>query len=1210
MTKNNTSFADRSQTLLKQAADGHSGVLLVHGVSGVGQSDAVTAIKAGVSSVSGGLVLEGRCSVQAAKAFEPIHGIVGTLQLCASGDCDPGLLSAVTTRLAQVVVQLDEDGTPLRRMDQLGGIRDSRVNRYEDVRRLLCEVAQKRPTVVVVHDIHFADDDTLCLLEYLVRDINGGVPIIGASAHRSARPAMVFTVNDDTPMGRRTLRRFQTHSVVESVPIAPLDNDGLAAMLTEPVLSSKLMRLTEGRPARLRALVSALPNDLDELIRYRLTALDSQSLHVLRVLEAASTTSAIPGTLASVADVAWSVLNELKAEEFLVDEVVDGKSHVRLNDAYARHSILAPSSDDEKHAIHDAWSQYWTEQYDASGDEVQQLRAFRHLLQSERVEEAASIALRLHQWLAQNGGLQQSAELLESVLSVASTHQSELTIALIDVHVSMGCFERALDLCNDLVDSADTYVDLRRAQIHGLQGDLDAANIALSTLYNADDMPADLRQVVTCEWIDVLIRKGALDEAETLCDALDDPPETVSLSRGKIAFWRGDYQAATDAYDTLLTGRNPERVALRAIVLHNLGLVDLRVGQYRQATHRLQEALALFEQNARYFEATVCRHNLGIAYEFGQRLGLAISMFEQTIDGFERLGKQANLAGAINSLGDLYLGIGEYWKARRLFEHSQSIAEKNGLDYMCAFNDLRLGQVARLEGATSDAMDRLERARSSLETLGHTHELMEARLALAQCAYDRQDTSAARTHLKTILGSEHEESEARAQLVQASMDRAKHPTRALDAVERAEQVLDRLEQWSGVAEAWWVMGAIFAHAGRTAEANEAYEKGRAVVARWRGNVPEQHRDAFDAQRLIVELNNAVSQPAAAAPPKAAPKQSAPVISDDQPIQYRGIIGRSQGMLRVFKTIDRIATADATILVTGESGTGKELIAQAIFEASNRADKPFVRVNAAAYADSLLESELFGHEKGSFTGAVARKIGAFEQADGGTLFLDEIGDISPKMQVSLLRALQEGEVRRVGGRLPIHVNVRVVCATNRDLDQMVKEGTFRQDLYFRVKGLPIELPALRDRGEDLNLIANHILAGLAEQYDRTLFLDESASAILRRHTWPGNVRELENVLRSVIFFVDDDTITEADLLQHTALKDMGFDESVALVDVSVPENIEAGFDLAEAKRVMEIEYIQRALDQTNGNITQAAALLSMKRPRLSQKIKEYRLKGRL
>jgi sigma-54 specific flagellar transcriptional regulator A len=347
-------------------------------------------------------------------------------------------------------------------------------------------------------------------------------------------------------------------------------------------------------------------------------------------------------------------------------------------------------------------------------------------------------------------------------------------------------------------------------------------------------------------------------------------------------------------------------------------------------------------------------------------------------------------------------------------------------------------------------------------------------------------------------------------------------------------------------------------------------------------------------------------------------------------------------------VDKVADSDSTILIQGESGTGKELIAEAIHKNSERADKPFVRVNCAAFVETLLLSELFGHEKGAFTGAMARKQGRFELADGGTLFLDEIGDISPNTQVSLLRVLQERTFERVGGSSPIHVDVRVIVATNRNLEEMVRRGDFRLDLYYRLKGVILDLPPLRERHQDIVRLLHHFVAeygtpGRPQRFSR------EALRFLARYSWPGNVRELKNFTRSIILFVDDPVIELPHVLQFeeffadgeiaetlpdefdTIFESDGdttepaeTDKPVRLdqvVDVEAhresdepaaeqtgfrnPEEallawaVQEGLGLPELRKRLDIECIKHALTETGGNITQAAQLLDMKRPRLSQ-----------
>jgi nitrogen regulation protein NR(I) len=238
-----------------------------------------------------------------------------------------------------------------------------------------------------------------------------------------------------------------------------------------------------------------------------------------------------------------------------------------------------------------------------------------------------------------------------------------------------------------------------------------------------------------------------------------------------------------------------------------------------------------------------------------------------------------------------------------------------------------------------------------------------------------------------------------------------------------------------------------------------------------------------------------------------------------------IVGRSKPMQEVYKTVGRVAPEDVTVLIVGESGTGKELIARAIYHHSERADRPFLAINCAALPETLLESELFGHERGAFTGAERRRIGKFEQADGGTLFLDELGDMSPATQAKVLRILQDGRFERVGGNETIHTDVRVIAATNQDLETRIARGEFRQDLLYRLNGFTIRLPALRERLEDLPLLMDHFLTQAQQEADRSVLqLADETLALLESYNWPGNVRELQSVIKYAVVHAVGDVIT--------------------------------------------------------------------------------------
>jgi len=319
--------------------------------------------------------------------------------------------------------------------------------------------------------------------------------------------------------------------------------------------------------------------------------------------------------------------------------------------------------------------------------------------------------------------------------------------------------------------------------------------------------------------------------------------------------------------------------------------------------------------------------------------------------------------------------------------------------------------------------------------------------------------------------------------------------------------------------------------------------------------------------------------------------------------FDSIIGHTQRMRIVFDQVRQVAKWNTTVLLRGESGTGKELIANAIHYNSPRAQSTFVKLNCAALPDTLLESELFGHEKGAFTGAVNQRKGRFEQADGGTLFLDEIGEISPTFQAKLLRVLQEGELERVGGTRTLKVDVRVIAATNRNLEQAVKAGDFREDLYYRLNVMPIQMPALRERIEDVPELAKFLVDKIANQQGRDLSITDSALRVLMRHDWPGNVRELENCMERAAV-MSERGIIDRDVIDLTGL-DVGNlpDPGIALAPTASNTNTT---DLADPD-VDERERVIAALEQAGWVQAKAARLLNMTPRQIAYRIQTMGIK---
>ncbi|HET7752721.1 MAG TPA: sigma-54 dependent transcriptional regulator [Anaeromyxobacteraceae bacterium] len=326
-----------------------------------------------------------------------------------------------------------------------------------------------------------------------------------------------------------------------------------------------------------------------------------------------------------------------------------------------------------------------------------------------------------------------------------------------------------------------------------------------------------------------------------------------------------------------------------------------------------------------------------------------------------------------------------------------------------------------------------------------------------------------------------------------------------------------------------------------------------------------------------------------------------------------LVGGSPSMRQIFEIIGKVADSPSTVLITGESGTGKELVARQLHLESSRRDKPLIKVNCAAIPKDLVESELFGYERGAFTGAVGSKPGRFELADGGTLFLDEIGEIPIEMQVKLLRALQESEFERVGGIKTIRVDVRLIAATNRNLEELIKDGRFREDLYYRLAVVPVALPPLRERREDIPLLVRHFVekynARLGKRVER---VEDEALQLLLSYSWPGNIRELENLMERSVLFADEPVIRAAAL--PDALRERSGAAVVPVAAVGPLGNIAApsGASMKEivrqAQAELEKELISRALDETGGNVTRAAKRLQISRKSLQVKMKELGLRG--
>jgi two-component system response regulator HupR/HoxA len=364
--------------------------------------------------------------------------------------------------------------------------------------------------------------------------------------------------------------------------------------------------------------------------------------------------------------------------------------------------------------------------------------------------------------------------------------------------------------------------------------------------------------------------------------------------------------------------------------------------------------------------------------------------------------------------------------------------------------------------------------------------------------------------------------------------------------------------------------------------------------------PAPQRQAVDLARLTTLLKLDLEK-----------KSSHELVTD-----HRGLVGQSSVMQAMFRMVVKVAPTNATVLITGENGTGKELVAKAIHDGSPRASKPFVAANCSAFNDNLLESELFGHRRGAFTGAVADKRGLFEEADTGTFLLDEVGDMSPALQVKLLRVLQEGTFMPVGGTQTKKVDVRIIAATNKDLGALVRKGAFREDLYYRLHVVALRTPPLRERGEDIDRLIGHFLRRLCERHGgRQKILHPETAERLRGHRWPGNVRELQNEIERIWVLSGEDPVIGPEHLSKTILAAPPLLEATSgsVSQETAVEGAESAEELpSEPLNVslerVERQLIERALRKVQGNRTRAAQVLGVSRRNLIRKLQQFGLAG--
>ncbi len=1242
--------------------------VLVTGPAGVGKSRLMAELKRRLRE-EGEVALECWCRHTDPRPHGPL---VDLLAAGAASMAEVGRRATRTERALNLVTGLAPDEAGSAITDRTPAFR-------ETVRQALIELADVHPSVLFLHDLHWADRATLELVRYLLENLltdpafdwtppdTEADPEAGSLIEPVFRGLLVVSFRESQATAP-LLEVARATAAVEHVPLAGLDADAIRAFLASPGVVERIIAASSGMPLALEQIVEAIPSDPAALWQQQIEALPADAralLDVFAVQRQACTLDQV-GALGGVAD-ARGAMAVLIRRRIVRRNLSAGIVRFRFARPAAREAWYAAMDPDRRSGLHRAVAERL-----AAGLGAEPERVARHYLAGRATAEAIPYAIAAADRLQSCFAHTRAAALLEDVVDCAEGPlRAEILDRLAELYAAGGDPDAARRALRALAtadpDRAGPALDARRARLMALAGaHAEARDLAERTL-DEPDVPPDVRRRLRGLAADAAYRQGDIAAAAALAGAVDGAVDAVlldarnTLGKAHIAREALDEAAAIFTRNLELSAR-PGLADHQARALINLGVVDLQRGDVDAALARFEAARQLCADHNDLPNLSISLENLAVLHHRRQAYSRALSYYHQSTSASRRLGRRLQLATTALNLADLYLTVGDHERARRLSDIAGEYIRRDQLGFLEPQRLMLEGDLARADDDLDRALDRYGAAIARIEQgAGSNQRLGPVLCAEAELLLDSGDVDRAEALVDQAAALAATGLAARLHLTRGGILAARGDAEAAvveleAALHAAESRDDHETVWlarARLAETWWARGDRAETLKALAGAVETIER---VAAELPPSMRQAYRDA-PRRRAVADALRRVRAGLAPDARLTDESESAPVrrraggYHPRWAERYPSIIGRAPSLHPVFNALDRVAGSDSMVLIRGESGTGKELVAAALHQHSPRADGPFVKVNCAAFVETLLLSELFGHEKGAFTGAISSKKGRFELAHGGTLFLDEIGDISPNTQVALLRVLQEGTFERVGGAETLTVDVRVICATHRNLEQMVRDGAFRADLYYRLRGVILELPPLRDRRPDIPLLVTHFLA--RRPGPERLRFDRRAMASLIRHDWPGNVRELENVVRSVALFADGDTIGLGELMELgdmfrppdeqdlVALHEM-FDRDPVLAravgalapagesgerppeddpppaedegpTVEVPLDdpaalvrtdwleamIEETGSLSDLKKRIEFEAIARALRASGGNITHAARSLGMKRPRLSQ-----------
>ena len=1258
----------RSILELHNKAANQGGGIVLSGVRGVGKGTLLTELRHHLSE-EGRLVLFGRGEKSASRPYsafeEPASQALDFLETRGLAedflDQHSGVLGILLPRLAQA-------GT--------SHLSRTKIGFFEALRVFLLDLGKHTPVSILLSDLHHADEDTLELMRYLAAHL---VPQPTSLAENDpvVPPVFMVAVRTDDDKGRTLAQMLCGMRSFSQYEVSGLTADDLIGYLRHHPALERLLEASQGRPEDIDEMLDSIPTDPAQILQDRLgsfSQLGQRIIHSLAILGQPATIDLISEILGlPLRDIAAS-MTELTNQHFLSRRLKTGELVFSMVRPRYQEFIRQTLSEHEIKEFHHRIGEALEKRVHQSQD-THQLLAF-HFLRGTDPERGAPYAVHACERLLMTFSYSTAIELANRAL-IHAPEEMKITLhqQLVEALTLKGDTSDALAAAKQLRDLApDAIIPKVLLQIGELKtklgdytGALQDLEEALSTCsstesdHQSEALPE--RTQILAAIADVAYAKGdherTADYADQAQASAPQAPKDFQLRllnlKGKVAYLQEDFQEAESLFSTILHDAESHSFLHEAMLAKiNIGLARYRQNKFQDAKDILSSALGSARANGDLYNSAHAHLNLGVIAQRGSDYENSLKHFLAALSLFSRLGNRTEIRRSAWNLANIYSAIGNFPQARLYLEQSRRIAETEDSVRGQAFIHFTEGDLALEERQYSVALTRYDRARSLFQEIGEISRVHEMSMKACWAGIYLADFKTVQKRLDEIPNDLPEGTLASARRRALSgailiLESESNPEAGIDGAQGLvimAQAIDEIERLQAVEDSFRLLSWLsrcYRAFGDEPSALATEEKIRKLTLLTADQLSEPIKKAFlnhpvrqefvkfaDAERSEGEHADVLPSTSNMTweTPPIEPKHPTLERSAEWDTRYSEIIGHSQPLLRMFERLDRISNAShPNVLIRGDSGTGKELIASAIHRLSSRASGPFIRVNCAALVETLLLSELFGHEKGSFTGALARKIGRFELARGGTLFLDEIGDISPNTQVSLLRVLQERNFERVGGTQTIQTDAVVICATHRDLETMVAEGSFRQDLYYRLRGVVVDVPPLRDRSDDIPWLFEHFLREAKEELGRgPTTLSARAKQALEHYSWPGNVREIQNMVRSVALFCEQDTVDlnhlsefpeilknrigqRASALPRSLLPSTPNPESSGrsvesgsdsvFRRVEAKNHAEGGLALGDLKRKLEFEAIADAVRKTGGNITKAAKMLKMKRPRLSQ-----------